>query len=192
MGLHDDIDRVETLFHHIYFIPEGTVVPNGGTPITVAKNVWPDATPTDNYADFKLKELEDVTPETTSESEDRLYVSETTAGYTKEKITTRDSQADVIGTSRTNGLVKMLERGLASMPVPGAAQTPRARKETFVDGVMLKETGVVGLGVITERLHTWARMELVKSGGAPNKTNKVQLKITELDADNNTFEMPEL
>lgn len=188
MSLHTYIDRTETRFDHICFIPEGTVVDG----VTVAQAVWPDATPATNYTDYKIKELENLKSEREVETESRLYVSETTAGYSEDKTTTLKGKSYLAETSRTNGLVKMLEYGLAALPVPGVPVTPRARKETYIDGVMLKETGVVALGAITERLQTWCRIELVTPGDSTNKTSKIQLRFTELDSENNTFEMPDL
>lgn len=191
MDFHD-IDRVETLFDHLYFIPEGQVVPNGGTPVTVAKNVWPDTTPSENYDAFKLKEIENLKPFQTPETESRTFVSETTAGWTQEDETTIKNRGFTFDTGRTNAFYKMLEKGLAVMPVFGEAAVPGEDKRAYRDGVLLHETGVVSLKAITEREQVWARIELVNPGDHTNKTAKIQLKITILDADNNTFEMPTL
>jgi len=188
MGLFDDIDRTETLFDHLFFIPEAQVV----DAVTVAKNVWPDSTPSDNYADFKLKEIEGLKPFQNEETESRTFVSETTAGWTQEEEPTRKNSGYTFDVARTNALYKMLQYGLLTLPVLGTAQVPYARKETYVDGVLLKETGVQKLGVITEREHVWARLQLVNAGDHTNKTAKVQLRLTILDAENNTFEMPTL
>lgn len=188
MSLHTYVDRTETRFDHICFIPNATVVDS----VTVAQNVWPDAAPATNYTNFKIKELENLKQEREVESEPRLYVSEATAGYTEETETTLKRKSYLVETSRTNGLVKMLEYGLAALPVAGTPVVPRERKQTYVDGVMLKETGTVALGVITERLHTWCRCELVTPGDSTNKTAKVQLRFTELDSDNNSFELIDL
>jgi hypothetical protein len=182
------IDRTEIRFNHLCFIPLATTVET----VTVAEAVWPDATPATNYTDFKIKELENLKQEREVETEPRLHVSETNAGWTEEKETTLKSKSYLVETSRTNALVKMLEYGLAVLPVAGTPVIPRERKQTYVDGVMLLETGVVALGVITERLQTWARCELVTPGDSTNKTAKVQLRFTELDSDNNTFELIDL
>lgn len=185
MSFHTDIDRTETKFSHIYFIPEGTTV----DAVTVAQNTWPDADPATNYSAYKFKELEMVKTERSTDSETRLYVSETTGKYEEENDTNLKAKSYLADTSKTNAFVKMLEYGLASLPVPGTPQVPRADARTYRDGVMLKETGIVATGEITERLHTWARVELVTEGDESNKTSKIQLRFTEKDSDNNTFEL---
>lgn len=188
MGLHSFIDRRETLFSHLFFIPIGQTV----DAVTVAKNVWPDSTPSTNYSDFKLKEIESLKPFQNTETENRIYVSETTAGWTQDDEVTRKNSGYTFDVAPTNALYKMLQYGLTAFPAAGVAQVPYARKEAYIDGVLLKETGVVGVGDITEREHVWARLELVSAGDQTNKTAKVQLRLTVLDADNNTFEMPSL
>lgn len=187
MGLHD-IDRVETLFSHLSFVPLGTTV----DATTVAKNTWPDATPSTNYSDFKLKEIENLKPFQNTETEPRIYVSETAAGWTQEDEVTRKNAGYTFDVARTNTLYKMLQYGLVSLPVAGTPQVPYARKEAYVDGVLLKETGVVSLGEITEIEQVWARLELVNAGDQTNKTARVSLRLTILDADNNTFELLDL
>lgn len=188
MSLIAQVNRREIRFDHFTFIPEGQVVDG----VTTAKNTWPDNTPTTNYEPFKLLELTNIKPFFETDDETLLMVSESAAGWTEESSGTVKRTGFTFDAIRTNGFYKMLEHGLATMPVLGTAQAPGADKRKYRDGMVLHESGDVNLGVITERKQSWARLELVSPGDHTNKTVMVQLRLTFLDADNNTFEMPTL
>ncbi|MEO5712990.1 MAG: hypothetical protein ABIT37_05840 [Luteolibacter sp.] len=178
--------RVETKAGHMYIIPAGTVVANGGTPITVSKNVWPDAVPTDNYADYELKEINSIKPNFEKDSEQREYAS-STDGYTKSKDEWITERSWTVETDMTNALIIMLEEGLTALPVVGTAATPGARKESYVEAVVLMEIGTRGIG-ITKRRWIWARVYLESPGDSTSKISKISLRVAMQEADNNSFE----
>lgn len=172
--------RREKKLERIYFIPLGTVVDG----VTVAVATWPDNVPTSNYTDFQFDDVEKLKPGREVAAE--KFTIPGTTGYII------DSEELVIGnsftatTAKTNALIKQLEHGFLTIPVAGVAQAPRARKENYLDGVMLKETYVVGTGVVTERFQSWARMTVSDFGESGPDTSKVQVTFTERESANNS------
>lgn len=175
--------RREVKAERIYFIPAGSVV----DAVTVARNVWPDGSPATNYSDFELDDIETLKLERETE-EETFEIPSATDGYTKDQdewVTARSWTAE---TAKTNAIIIMLEEGLAALPVAGTPQVPGARKENYIEGVMLHETATRGIGV-TRRRQVWARMYLVTPGDSSAKTSKVQVRFRMMDSDNNTFEV---
>jgi hypothetical protein len=186
-------NRREVKAERIYFIPVGTVIAAGGgaegspTSITVAKALWPDNTPATNISDFQIHEITTLKAERETESETFLIPSDTD-GYTEDLDETLKSASWTAETPRTNALVKMLEYGLATLPVAGTAQIPFARKENYVEGLLVKETQVRGVAV-TEKMWIWARVYLVTPGDSSSKTSIVQLRFRKMDSSLNSFVM---
>lgn len=178
----------QTLFDHLYFIPAGTVV----DAVTVDIDNWPDNTPTTNYDPFKLKYLEGIKPFRNTDSETDITVSETAAGYEQQDSETIKNDGFTYTTPNMNTLYKMLEKGLEGLPVAGTAYTPRANKNNYRDGVLLQLTGDQKLAVITEREWCWARVALVNPGEHNNKTAKIEVRITKMDAANNSYVLVDL
>jgi len=178
-------NRREVKGERIYFIPAGSVVDS----VTVAVATGPDADPATNYSDFEIHDIETLQPEKETESETFLIPSDTD-GYEEDLDETVKSNSWVAETSKTNAIVKMLEYGLESLPVATVAQVPFARKENYVEGILLKETQVRSVGV-TERLQIWARAYLVTPGQSSSKTSKVQLRFRKMASANNTFVIAE-
>ena len=179
--------RREVKAERIYFIPTGTIIAlgSGASPLTVARESWPDADPTTNYSDFLIDDIETLKPERETETE-TFEIPSAADGYTKdldEWVTGRTWTAE---TAKTSALVIMLEEGLSALPVAGTAQTPGARKENYVEGLMHHETTTRGVGV-TRRRRVWARIHLVSPGDSSAKTSKVQLKFRQMESTLNSF-----
>lgn len=178
-----DFSRREVKAERIYFIPAGTTV----DALTVARESgWPDDAPPENYADWELDDIETLKPERETESESFDIPSETGDGYTRDTDEWVTALSWTAETSKTNALVIMLEEGLLALPVAGTAQVPGARKENFVEGLMLHETATRGIGV-TRRRQVWARCFIVTPGDSGPKTSKVQLKFRQMESSLNTF-----
>lgn len=174
-------NRREVKGERIYFIPAGTSVDS----VTVAIATWPDASPTSNWTDFEMDDIEMLEPGKEVETE-TFVIPSNTDGYDEDEDQTVKANFWTAETAKTNALVKMIEYGLATLPVANTAQVPFARKENYVEGVLLKETVVRGVGV-TERLQCWARVYLETPGNSSSKTSKVKLKFRRMASANNTF-----
>lgn len=177
--------RREVKAERIYFIPAGTVV----DAVTVAVAVWPDNVPITNYTDYEIDDIETLKPERETETE-TFEIPSDADGYQRVEDEWVISRSWTAETAKTSALVIMLEEGLISLPVAGVPQVPGARKENFVEGVMLHETAVRGIGV-TRRRQIWARMFLVTPGDSSAKTSKLQVRFQQMDSANNTVEIVE-
>jgi hypothetical protein len=174
------LKRREKKIERIYFIPAGAVVDG----VTVAIATWPDASPTTNWTDYQYDDIEKLKPERETVKEEFIIPGAT--GYIRDTTETVIYNSYSATTAKTNALVKQLEYGLASIPVAGVAQAPRARKENYLDGVMLREVLLESTGTVTERHQTWARKNVTDFGESGNATSKVQVKFTEMESANNT------
>ena len=174
-------NRREVKGERIYFIPAGTTVDS----VVVAVATWPDAAPATNFTDYEIHDIETLEPSKETESETFLVPSDTD-GYEEDMDESVKANSWTAETAKTNAIVKMLEYGLATLPVAGAAQVPFARKENYVEGLLLKEVQVRGVGM-TERLQIWARLFLDSPGNSSSKTSKVKVKFRKMASANNTF-----
>lgn len=175
--------RREVKAERIYFIPVGTVV----DAVTVAKNTWPDASPTTNYSDFEFEDIETLKSERTTE-EETFDIPSDADGYRKDKEEFVSVRAWTGESAKTNAIIIMLEEGLESLPVVGTPQVPGARSTNYLEGILLHETATRGIGV-TRRRQVWAKMYLVTPGDSSSKTSKIQVRFEQQDSDNNTWEM---
>lgn len=172
----------------IYFVPAGTVLPlgAGAAPLTVsASAAFPDNDPTTNYTDFEFTEIEDVKEESTLKKE-TFTLPDTNGGYREEDeemLTQRKWKAT---THTTNALLKQLQHGLATLPVVGTAQSPAAKKDNCLDGVMLLEIQNKS-GSVIERTSVWSRLRLTSAGDVGPATAKVEFSLEQLAHPSNSF-----
>ena len=139
--------RREVKSERIYFIPRGAVV----DAVTVAIATWPDMNPTSNWGDYQLGDIETLKPTRKTESESFIVPADA-GGYDENVEEIVVSNSWTAETALTNELLKQLDYGLVTPPVAGTAQTPFARKENYLEGVLLKETQIRSTGAVTERL----------------------------------------
>ena len=165
----------------LYFIPAGTVV----DAITVAAGAWPDNIPTANYTDYEFGDIEDVKEEKSIKKES-FTLPDPSGGYreeTEEMVVSRSWKAT---THKTNSLLKQLQHGLAALPVVGTAQTPGAKKDNSLDGVMLLEVQNKA-AVVIERTQVWGRLRIVSSGDVGPVTSKIEFSIEQLASTLNSY-----
>lgn len=165
----------------MYFIPSGETVDS----VTVANATWPDNSPTTNWTNYEIPEIEDVKSENTIKKE-TFTIPDTAGGYREEEeemITRRLWKAT---THKTNNYLKKLQHGLATAPVVGAAQAPGATKDNYTDGVMLLEIQNKS-GTVIERIQVWARLRLVTAGDVGPATSKVEFSMEQLPSTLNSY-----
>jgi hypothetical protein len=172
----------------IYFVPSGEVLAlgNGSSSLTVGiANVFPDNDPLTNYTSYEIPEIEDVKEENTIKKE-TYTIPAADGGYREEEeemVTRRMWKAT---THKTNNYLKQLQHGLSSAPVVGAAQTPGAKKDNYIDGVMLLEIQNKS-GAIIERTQVWSRLRLVTAGDVGPVTAKVEFSLECLPHVSNSY-----
>ena len=173
--------RREKKIERLYFIPAGTTVDGA----VVAKTTgWPDNVPTSNFTDFEFDAVENLKQDRTTEKETFKVPGNT--GYVIDEDEIVLQQAWSATTHASNAIIKMLQYGFATIPVANTPQVPRARKENYIDGLLLKETQLVSTGAVTERLLTWARLTVTDFGESADLTSKVICKFAELESSSNS------
>ena len=175
-------NRREKRSERIYFIPAGTTVDS----VVVAIATWPDNAPLTNYTDFQFNDIETSKPERKT-SQETFMIPGTNGGYDEDEEDQIVNNSWIAETHKTNALVRQIEMGLLTIPVAGTAQIPFARKQNYLDGVLLKETQIESTGAITDRLQVWARMSIMEAGEAGPKTALVKVKFQRLASGNNTY-----
>lgn len=173
----------------IYFVPSGEVLAtgNGESSLTVgASVVFPDNTPTTNYTSYEFADIEDVKQELTIAKDGPFKIPAAGGGYRddyEEMVTARMWKAT---THKTNGYLKKLQHGLATIPVVGTAQAPGVTADNYMDGVMLLEIQNKS-GAVIERTVVWARLRLVTAGDVGPATAKVEFSLEMLPHTSNSY-----
>lgn len=175
------VARRELKNARVYFIPTETSVDSG----TVSITAWPDASPTTNWTNWRFQSIENCLD--FREENEEKFMEEAEAGGFQETVE-KDIRRKgwTVTTSKTNQLIKQLTQGLAIAPVVGTAQAPLAKKDLYLDGVLLiEEQGKDG--AILERHQVWARMRLKDVPGIDGNTAKIGIEFQELYAALNTY-----
>lgn len=174
-------NRREKKIERLYFIPAGTTVDGA---VVAREADWPDNSPTTNFTDFEFDAVENLKPERNTEKESFKIPGNT--GYVLDEEEISLQQSHLATTHQTNAVIKMLEYGFATLPVANTPQIPRARKENYIDGLLLKETQLVSTGAVTERLLTWARLTVTDFGESADATSQVICKFQEMESSLNS------
>jgi len=165
----------------IAFIPYGEIVDS----VTVDVDSWPDASPTTNWTAYDFADIETVKSENTQKSE-VFEIPDAAGGYIEDEEISITKRMWRFVTSKTNSYLKMLEHGLASVPVASTAIALGTNKNPYIDGVMLLEVQNKN-GVIIERSQCAARLRLISPGDAGPTTSKVEASLQMLYSSANTF-----
>lgn len=165
----------------LYFIPTGETVDS----ITISKSTWPDNDPLTNWTNYQFDDIETVKEAKEFDTE-TFKIPKSTGGYMDDEEQTLKKRTWTASTVKTNSLIKQLEHALTSVPVVGTAQTPGAKQDNYIDGVMLLEIQNK-TGVVIERTQVWARMRLTTAGDVGPTTSKIEFVIEQRDSGNNTY-----
>lgn len=167
-----------------YFIPFGETVDSA----TVSATSWPDNDPTTNWTDYEFGCIENVRPMREADVEPLLCPSPD-GGYVEEEEQRSKRDGWMMQTNKYNELITQLEYGLESQPEAGTPQTPWAKKDRYIDGVLLIQArGLDGSDYHVEQWH--ARLRLAEVPEWSNATSKPVVSFQALQNDLNTFEIP--
>ena len=164
----------------IYLVPAGTVLAtgDGSNSLTVAEGaVFPDNSPTTNYTDYEIPDIEEVTEELKKKEEEFVIPDTVNGAYFADEESTVTSRKYKAVTHKITALLKGLAFGLAAKPVIGTAAAINANKDPYVDGVCLIEIANKG-GTVIDRAVFWARMRLTDPGKIGPETSKLGVEIT--------------
>ena len=164
-----------------YFIPSGEVV----DAVTVANATWPDNNPLANWTAYEIPDLEELKEEKDVKKE-TFTIPDASGGYREEEEEMVVSRKWKASTHKSSTYLKQLQHGLATIPVVGTAQTPGAKKDNALDGVLLLEIQNK-TGTVIERLQIWARLRLVSPGDAGPATAKLDISFEQLYSSLNSY-----
>src|SRR5688500_10868400 len=92
----------------VYFIPNGESVSS----VTVSDTTWPTATPTSNYTNYEIPDIETLAEEIEQQDEEFLLPTPT-GGYRNQPETHLLGKSWLITTAKTSTYLKQLQHGLA-------------------------------------------------------------------------------
>lgn len=141
----------------VYFIPSGDTI-DDTVDVMVSKSSWPDATPTTNWTNYQIRDIERCVPIQEIESEP-FKIPADSGGYdidTEEMVIRRIWE---FTTSISSSLFKRFEHALGSIVEPDVAQSPGTKNDNFLLGVMLAEFQNKD-GSIIERWQLWGKLRL--------------------------------
>jgi hypothetical protein len=163
------------------FIPAGESVDG----VTVAVATWPDNSPTSNWTNYQIQDVETLTLEREFDSEVRK-LPKASGGYRDDEETMLRRVSYAGRTAKTNSYFKKLENGLASVPVVNTAQVPHVANDNYIEGVTLMEFQNKN-GTVTERVQVWSRLRLDNPGETGPTTRTLEFSLEVRESGNNTY-----
>ena len=163
----------------MYLVPAGTVLAtgDGSNSLTVAEGaVFPDNSPTTNYTDYEIPDIEELTEELSRKDEKFMVPDQINGAYFE------DEEITVVGrkykgtSHKITAAMKGLAFGLAAKPVIGTAAAINANKDPYVDGVCLIEIANKG-GTVIDRAVFWGRFRLTDPGKVGPETSKLGFEV---------------
>lgn len=181
MGTVNTLQRSELKGGFFCFIPIATVI--SGTP--VSKTSWPALAA--DYEAWRFKDIETLKRERKVDTRTR-QVPVTTGGYEEQNKKSLKGQSFIGTTAQTNGVLKQLENGLASIAVAGVPQKFMDDRQADIEGVGLIELVDEETGIVVDAIQCWGRLSLDAASDASPEVSTLTFRFDVINAALNTFE----